>query len=141
MGDRGNIKIIDGSGDAIYVYGHWWGSDLPDVARRALVAADMKDAHGNRWDDAGYLSTFVVRQMDDQKDAWPGCAISGHVLDNEYPIIVLDTRDRTVRIADFDWRIRAEMERENHWTMRELASSEDPSSLLSWTGGRCDGPA
>ena len=133
MGDRGNIKVVDHKGRAVYVYGHWQGGDLPGVARRALIAADLKDARGNRWDDAPYLTAFVAREMDDRADGWPGCAIATYIPDNEYPVVIFDTRDQTVRLADCDWDTRAETERPDHWSMREVAESGDPAALLGWT--------
>jgi hypothetical protein len=56
MGDRAmaEIKTTDGS---LYVYTHWGGECLPDMARCAIQKAK------SRWDDESYATRIIVDQL------------------------------------------------------------------------------
>ena len=48
MGDRGNVGIIHPSGDVLFLYTHWAGSQLVTDLAQALAVAEP------RWDDVAY---------------------------------------------------------------------------------------
>jgi len=56
MGDRAmaEIKIEDGS---LFVYTHWDGAHLPELAKKAVLAAEP------RWDDEPYAVRIIVDQL------------------------------------------------------------------------------
>lgn len=56
MGDR-RMAEVKTEGGSLFVYAHGHGSELPDMARAAIVAAK------GRWDDAPYATRIVVDQL------------------------------------------------------------------------------
>lgn len=95
MGDRGNIVVQDDYGPApVYLYSHWGGTELPDI-----LAAALERGQG-RWSDAPYLTRIIFNQMtagDEMSET--GFGISTKLTDNEYPLLVVDTRKGVVRVA------------------------------------------
>lgn len=89
MGDRANIVIREdwqdqGDKEAVFLYSHWGGYELPQTLRDALV-----DARG-RWDDAPYLARMIFdRMIDTEQGGETGFGISNRLTDNEYDLIVL----------------------------------------------------
>ena len=57
MGDRGNIVMVEKTGNKIYFYTHWDGSDLPRILRQALIRGK------GRWDDEPYLARIIFSEM------------------------------------------------------------------------------
>ncbi len=109
MGDRANVAILDHDAQdenghnpgVVVLYTHWGGTELPDCVHAALVKRE-------RWDDPAYLARIVFCQMviggcENAAEIavavkeTTGLGISTGLCDNEYPILVLDTR--TQRIA------------------------------------------
>jgi hypothetical protein len=43
-------------GGSFYVYTHWYGTDFPEIARDAIMAAK------SRWDDLTYANRIIVDQ-------------------------------------------------------------------------------
>lgn len=88
MGDRANIVIRDtwpddlGNKEAVFLYTHWGGTELPDTLRRALSS-------GGRWDDPQYLARIVFQAMLGDDVGETGYGISTRLGDNEYDLIVL----------------------------------------------------
>lgn len=92
MGDRANVKIIDGLNPPVFLYTHWSGSELPEVVRQAL-------ARRQRWDDAPYLTRIIFCEMVKGHEAYEtGFGISGSICDNEHPIMVVDVPRQQVRL-------------------------------------------
>lgn len=93
MGDRGNIRIEQGSevGD-VWLYSHWGGSDLAEELQRAL-------ARGLRWDDPAYLARIVFDAMTEgQVGEATGYGISTWAQDNEHAILRV-TLDGQVQVT------------------------------------------
>ena len=90
MGDRANVVIRDdwpadlNQREAVFLYTHWGGSELPEQLRDALI-------HGRgRWGDPSYLARIVLDRMTrDDADDITGYGISTRLGDNEYPLLVL----------------------------------------------------
>jgi hypothetical protein len=115
MGDRANVAIlsysaspvthygkpeVEGEVDAVVLYTHWGGTDLPIDVQTALTRRE-------RWDDPAYLARIVFcRMIGDSLEDGTGFGITANSLsDNSYPILVLDCQ--TERIAsrnEDDWR-------------------------------------
>lgn len=94
MGDRGNIVIQDSSGRRVYLYTHWRGSDIPELAKEALRKRW-------RWDDPAYLARIVFDVMTEgQHDQEAGFGISAKIEDNENPILVIDCGNAEVFYED-----------------------------------------
>lgn len=56
MGDRAMAEIKTGDG-SLYVYTHWAGRKLPELAERAIIAAEP------RWNDEAYAVRIIVDQL------------------------------------------------------------------------------
>lgn len=57
MGDRANVKFIDGNDAPMFFYTHWTGTELPKVVAAALVRGK------SRWDDGPYLARIIFSEM------------------------------------------------------------------------------
>ncbi len=88
MGDRANVVIREswpedlGDKEAVFLYTHWGGYELPEVVRTAL---SMRW----RWDDSPYLARVVFDTMTNLAGEETGYGISTRIDDNEYDLIVL----------------------------------------------------
>jgi len=56
MGDRNNVKITYRTGDSVYLYSHWTGSDLADIVRDALQDS-------GRVNDESYFARVIFSRM------------------------------------------------------------------------------
>ncbi len=89
MGDRANIVVRDawpedlGDKEAVFLYGHWSGTDMPELLRLALSAGR------DRWSDPTYLARIVFQTMIGEDSGTTGFGISTRLTDNEYDLIVL----------------------------------------------------
>jgi hypothetical protein len=93
MGDRGNIYVTDGSAPGVFLYGHWSGSVMCGQLQGAL-------ARRVRWHDTPYLTRIIFDAMTDgDHGSETGLGISTTICDNEYPILIVDTRTETVTIG------------------------------------------
>ena len=107
MGDRrmAEIKTTDGS---LYVYTHWGGSDLPDIARHAISFAKL------RWDDEPYAVRIIVDQLTKDgrdKETGFGLMLAPNVEDsynNDEPSVIIDLVARHLTIIDDD-QVQVEM--------------------------------
>lgn len=98
MGDRANIFIQDQftDGEGVYLYSHWGG--VSHLARG--VEALQHDFARARWNDGAYLARVVFQQILDADGLnETGYGISTYLLDNEYPILVVDTRHQLVGLV------------------------------------------
>lgn len=99
MGDRANIAVKNGS-SRVYLYTHWNGSSLPQVASAGL------DAGRGRWNDPAYLTRIVFcRMVAGNEMNETGFGISTSICDNEYPILVIDCDRKVVLFEDLEDRI------------------------------------
>ncbi len=98
MGDRrmAEIKTSEGS---LYVYTHWQGSQLPEMAREAVKAAE------NRLGDEPYWVRIVVDQLTkDGRDQETGFGLLLKPLcedeyNNDKPSVIIDASDgKTVKL-------------------------------------------
>jgi len=97
MGDRrmAEIKTTDGS---LFIYTHWGGEGLPDLARRAIAFAK------GRWQDESYCLRILVDQItvnnrDSQTGA--GLMLQPSVEDeynNDKPSVIIDIPKQTLQI-------------------------------------------
>jgi hypothetical protein len=96
MGDRGNIGIRSNEGkDTVWFYTHWRGSEIADVARKAL-------AKRWRWNCPDYLARIVFDVLTDGEQGMEtGCGIGVQPGDNSYAFLVIDCDKQAVyREAD-----------------------------------------
>lgn len=91
MGDRGNICLHD-NGQTIYLYTHWRGSDLAEIAKAALVRGK------SRWDDPAYLYRVIFQELIGKDTGLTGFGLSGGICDNEHPVIHIDASKQSVWI-------------------------------------------
>lgn len=97
MGDRGNVYITNTATEGytapeflagargIYVYSHWDGSELPTMVRDALKAGK------GRWGDDEYLTRIIIDQITKSgRDQETGYGVGLTMLDNSYPITIVD---------------------------------------------------
>lgn len=94
MGDRGNIKVVDGwKGETyppVFLYAHWGGSDLLSVVHSVLSRQE-------RWNDAPYLTRMLFCKMVEGRESDSiGFGISSRLCDNEHLIVVVDCQ--TMRV-------------------------------------------
>lgn len=103
MGDRANIVIRESYGDldnkeAVFLYGHWSGYELPETLREALASGRA------RWSDESYLARIVFEHMvKDASDRETGFGISTRLTDNEYDLLVLFDR-KVIRVPESVYR-------------------------------------
>jgi len=112
MGDRANVMVVQdwGNTDPVYLYSHWGGSVLPLDVQKAL-------ARRVRWGDGSYLTRIIFDQMTDGvQGEETGFGIATYRPDNEYPIIKVDPKARTVSF-------HAEGSEQNH----------EDNPIASWT--------
>jgi hypothetical protein len=102
MGDRANILVKQHShiggkepNGAIFIYTHWSGSELPHILQRALVRGK------SRWDDEPYLTRIIVSEVigKDNWDGLTGVGVSTYMGDNSYPLLVVDSDEKTVGVS------------------------------------------
>ena len=106
MGDRANIVIRDNwNGDlhdqeAVFLYSHWGGTELPEVLRQGLIAGR------GRWDDATYLARIIFDTMiGGGQGEETGYGISTRLGDNGYDLLVLsDERVYVLKQSDYERR-------------------------------------
>lgn len=95
MGDRAmaNIKTSHGS---IYVYTHWRGSELPQIAKSAILAAKP------RWGDESYATHIIIDQLTkDSRDSETGVGIMlvpdhEDAYNHDQPSVIVDLPLRTL---------------------------------------------
>lgn len=103
MGDRANVVVRDtymkGEREAVFLYSHWGGTELPEDLRVAL-------ARRERWDDSVYLARIVFETMiGDERMGGTGFGISTRIADNEYDLLVLMIDTQTiVRMSENHYR-------------------------------------
>lgn len=93
MGDRGNVHVKgqDVGEPGVYLYTHWYGSELPNTVAHAL------DRGRDRWTDGSYLARIIfcemVKGVESQTD---GYGIACFEVDENHPTIEVDVDLQTV---------------------------------------------
>ena len=109
MGDRGNVVIKYFDGNKIFFYSHWGGSGLKETVRQAL-----KRGQG-RWNDESYLARIVFSEMTkDEAMELTGYGISPYEIDNENPLVTVDTKAQTVNGIPFEDYIKNPIQQEEY---------------------------
>jgi hypothetical protein len=91
MGMRRNIALDYGVEKKIFLYTHWGAERLEDVLRAAL------NRGASRWDDPPYLARIIFSEMiQDEVMDTIGYGIAPYVMDDEFPTIEVDLRNRSV---------------------------------------------
>jgi hypothetical protein len=99
MGDRGNIVIVQHAGPdekgLLYLYSHWGGSNLPKHLQAVLK-------RGQRLGDEPYLTRLIAREMGMGEEGETGYGITTYLTDNEYPLLIVDAKQKTVSVSKED---------------------------------------
>jgi hypothetical protein len=123
MGDRCNFVIADRVGGRVYLYSHWGGYDAPETLREAL-------ARRQRWDHPAYLARIIFCTMiangDDLKGE-TGYGISTRIQDNEYPLLIVDTKAQQIRLEAEPDGSHAPSEEAKVFTFDEYAGLSEAS--------------
>lgn len=100
MGDRANFGVRQGN-DVVYLYGHWAGYGMMNTLATAL---NTVKSYG-RLSDEGYATRILFSQI--IGDSWSGELGWGIYVnslgDNEHKVPVVDFREGTVTLYDYDW--------------------------------------
>lgn len=88
MGDRANVKVVDGD-STVFLYTHWSGTELPGILKTAL-------ARKVRWDDGAYLTRIIFQEMVGDDTGESGYGISSTVGDGEDRVLIVDVGTQTV---------------------------------------------
>ena len=120
MGDRANVRVMDGPARApVYLYTHWGGTQLPLRVREALKRQV-------RWHDPAYLTRIIFDTMTgDSHGSETGHGISTGVCDNEHAIIEVDVSTQKVRFLKWDWREDKEGASLATWTFLDYITIDD----------------
>lgn len=120
MGSRANVIVRDGEKTGVFIYTHWDGYKLPIKVQKAL-------AKKWRWDDEMYLTRIIYDEVVKGNELTEtGFGIGTHVGDNGHKIIIVDTRQQTVRLVTLQENI-FQAKASHSWTFEEyiLLSHDD----------------
>jgi hypothetical protein len=81
MGDRNNIKITYSTGDSLYLYTHWRGSEVEDIVTRALATSSRVD------DESYFARVLFCALLGDNLQDWrgeTGFGIAPYAPDQDY---------------------------------------------------------
>ncbi len=101
MGDRrmAELKVQKGS---LFVYVHWHGEALPDMAKAAIAKAQP------RWGDEPYATRIIVDQLTkdgrDEENSF-GLMVAPDAEDeynNDVPSVIIDLPAQTLTVYDHD---------------------------------------
>lgn len=84
MGDRSNIKVRYRDGRSVYFYGHWMGEDNIKIVQEAL------DENRRVEDEAYFARILFSKMIEHDVQGETGFGISPYVVDNQYPVVVVD---------------------------------------------------
>ena len=98
MGDRANVYCRevwrDGSEGGVYFYSHYYGRELALVVKDALIRGK------ERWSEFPFLHRIIFSEMiQDDVSGDCGFCISTRIIDNSYPVIVVDCSSGSVGFA------------------------------------------
>ena len=106
MGDRRQIIIRQGKNEALYLYTHWMGQELPGILQNALKKIRTTD-----YDDEIVLPIGIIREMMDANNwSWEDqsgkgtLGIASSPIDSDYRNdVVVDIPSLTVSIGERKW--------------------------------------
>lgn len=123
MGDRGNIVVLQDSGngqiDQVWFYGHWSGYAMPGQLQEALKAGK------GRWDDDSYLARIIFCRLLTPETLYneTGFGISCRLQDNEHPILVVDCRTNRVFTIEEEqlknFKVPLDFNPQTSWTFQD----------------------
>ena len=94
MGDRGQVKIIQWGDKPVYLYTHYFGSELVETVKKALQKKW-------RWNDGPYLTRIIFCEMVmGYEDEEIGFGISSGECDH-YVSVNLHVKNQTVEVVRF----------------------------------------
>jgi hypothetical protein len=131
MGDRANI-VLRQQDQAIYLYSHWGGYDMPETLRQALVNGR------NRWNDETYLGRIIFNTMTKgYEDGEAGFGIGVYPSDNEYAYLVVDARAGMVTVHR-----NLPRQEDGSWTrpFREFTFEEYVAEPRTWDNVQAPAP-
>lgn len=92
MGDRANVKIIDGE-STVFLYTHNTGTELPKTLQAALIRGS------ERLDDGPYLARIIFAEMTRGFEfGLTGFGISSVLGDGYNRVITIDIDNQTVQV-------------------------------------------
>ena len=105
MGNRNNIKITYRTGDSIYLYGHWIGSELQDIVANAVMTSDRVT------DESYFARVLFSRMIMNEIESETGYGIAPYAPDQdaENKMVHIDYRGVS---ALSDWRPQIDYEYE-----------------------------
>lgn len=84
MGDRANVYIHEEDKPGIYVYTHWYGTELPQKVKSALET----DRAQRRLTDSMYLTRILIEELtSDDRDSETGWGVGTEVGDGSDRIV------------------------------------------------------
>lgn len=89
MGDRSNIKVRYSTGESIYLYGHWMGTDNMNIVMEALNESSRVT------DESYFARVLFSRMIEGDVHGETGYGIAPYMPDNQYPVAVVDYYDST----------------------------------------------
>lgn len=92
MGDRGNIVIRKRGQDALFMYTHWRGSDLPEIVALGLSRGET------RWDDEQYLNRILFQTLVGKDFGTTGFGLSTEMGDGGTEVYI----DPEAQIVEFE---------------------------------------
>ncbi len=105
MGDRANIGIILDEEDSVFLYTHWQGCRIEDLAREGLAKA----VTGGRADDGPYCARIVAESFFAAHTAQgadvTGAGLSAKVTDGRDNVLFIYIDNQTVVHGDETWTI------------------------------------
>lgn len=81
MGDRNNIKITYSTGESLYLYTHWRGSEVADIVDNALATSSRVD------DESYFARVLFCALLGDNLQDWrgeTGFGIAPYAPDQDY---------------------------------------------------------
>lgn len=84
MGDRANVYIHEGDNPGVYIYTHWYGTELPQMVKEALETPRAME----RLTDCPYLTRILIEELTkNDTDSATGWGVSAQVGDGEDRIV------------------------------------------------------
>lgn len=95
MGDRANVYIHEEDKPGIYVYTHWYGTELPQRVKSALESSRAQ----LRLTDSMYLTRILIEELTaDDRDSETGWGVGTEVGDGSDRIVDIRTSYREVPV-------------------------------------------
>ena len=92
MGDRGQVKVIQWKDKPVYLYTHYFGSEVDEVVKRAL-------RRKQRWTDGSYLTRIIFCEMiKGFEEDELGFGISAGIVDH-YVSVNIHVGNQTVEVV------------------------------------------